>query len=74
RLQFDQSLDVPLIEEDVRADLALSTAEPGAAYDPQSGELALAASGTLEAIGAGINPLDGFGVDVVITGALDPKP
>jgi hypothetical protein len=73
-LQFDQSLDVPLVNEDVRASFNLSTEGSGAAYDRDSGNVTLAASSTFDGIGGGINPLDGLDVDVEIAGTLDPKP
>lgn len=73
-LQFDQSLDVPLINEDVRATFDLSTQQPGAAFDRDSGTVVLAADSTFDGIGGGINPLDGLGVSVRITGTLDPPP
>lgn len=73
-LKFDQSLDVPLISEDVRANFTLSTDARGAAYDRDTGDITLAASSTLDGIGGGVNPLDGLRVDIEIAGTLDPKP
>lgn len=73
-LQFDQSLDVPLINEDARAAFALSTQPPGASLDREAGTISLAADSTFEGIGGGVNPLDGLGVSVVISGSLDPVP
>lgn len=73
-LEFDQSLDVPLINEDVRARLALSTAQPGAALDRESGQVSLAASATFDSVGGGVNPLAGLDVNVVIKGVFDPVP
>jgi hypothetical protein len=73
-LQFDQSLDVPLINEDVRATFTLSTQQPGAAFDRDTGAVVLAADSTFDGIGGGINPLDGLAVSVKITGTLDPEP
>jgi hypothetical protein len=73
-LQFDQSLDVPLINEDVRAAFALSTQQPGAAFDREAGTVSLAAESTFDGIGGGINPLDGLDVSVVISGSLSPAP
>jgi hypothetical protein len=73
-LQFDQSLDVPLINEDVRATFALSTQQPGAALDRETGTVSLAAESTFQGIGGGVNPLDGLDVTVVISGALNPVP
>jgi hypothetical protein len=73
-LQFDQSLDIPLINEDVRATFRLSTAKPGAALDRDSGAVTLAADSTFDGIGGGVNPLDGLDVSVTITGTLDPRP
>jgi hypothetical protein len=74
-LEFDQSLDVPLINEDARAAFELSTeAQGGAAFDRETSDLTLAAQSTFEGIGGGINPLDGLEVHVAISGALDPAP
>ncbi|HET6337114.1 MAG TPA: hypothetical protein VFG30_28010 [Polyangiales bacterium] len=70
-LQFDQSLDVPLINEDVRASFALSTAPPGAALDRETGTVALAAESTFDSVGGGVNPLAGLDVSVVISGVID---
>lgn len=72
-LHFDQSLRVPFINPDVDTSVVLSTAgEGGAALASDSGDVALAATGTFS--GKGINPLDGVGVRFVISGALDPHP
>lgn len=72
-LHFDQSLSIPFVNPDVDATFALSTAaDGGAALDPESGQLALAAGSTFT--GSGANPLRGAEVRVVLTGALDPKP
>lgn len=74
-LRFDQSLDVPLVNEDVTAQLPLSTEGPGGhALAADSGDIALGAAGTFEGIGGGINPLDGLDVNVSIAGTLDPRP
>ncbi len=73
-LNFDQSLDVPIVQEDVRADLTLSTSEPGAPFNRDDASVSLAGSGTFEGIGGGVNPLSGFDVRVVIAGTLDPGP
>jgi hypothetical protein len=74
-LQFDQSLDVPLINEDARASFDLSTSGlGGAAFERESGSLALGDSASFQGIGGGINPLDGLEVRVVIDGVLDPSP
>jgi hypothetical protein len=56
-LKFDQSLDVPGVEEDTRLDLELrSDREGGAPLDAASGRVALAGSGKFGGKGA-INPL-----------------
>ncbi len=74
-LQFDQSLNVPLINEDARAAFDLSTGGPGGeAYDRESGGLALGDSASFDGIGGGVNPLDGLEVRIVIDGVLEPAP
>jgi hypothetical protein len=73
-LQFDQSLDVPLINEDLRAAFDLRTAPLGAALDRESGTVALAADSTFQGVGGGVNPLAELAVSVVISGTLNPVP
>jgi hypothetical protein len=74
-MRFDQSLDVPLVNEDVTARLPLSTeGHRGHALAPDSGDIALGAVSTFDGIGGGINPLDGLEVRVSIAGSLNPRP
>jgi hypothetical protein len=73
-LKFDQSLDVPLVEEDADVALDLSTdSEGGAALDWASGRIALAADGKFNGRGS-VNPLRNKACHIVIAGALDPLP
>jgi hypothetical protein len=72
-LHFDQSLRIPFVNPDVDSSVVLSTAsDGGAALASDSGDIALAATGSFS--GKGLNPLDGVGVRFVISGALDPHP
>jgi hypothetical protein len=73
-LKFDQSLDVPLVEEDADVALDLRTdAEGGSALDWASGHIVLAADGKFKGRG-GVNPLRNKACHVVISGVLDPLP
>jgi hypothetical protein len=73
-LKFDQSLDVPMVEEDGDVALDLSTdAEGGSALDWASGRIVLAADGKFTGRGA-VNPLRNKACHVVISGVLDPMP
>jgi hypothetical protein len=72
-LHFDQSLSIPFVNTDVDAKLPLSTAaQGGAAFDAQTGQLTLAASGQFT--GSGANPLSGSAVRVVLAGRFEPRP
>jgi len=73
-LQFDQSLDVPLISEDARASFDLSTEGPGGeTFDRESRRLALGDSASFQGSGS-VNPLDGLEVRILIEGVLEPAP
>jgi hypothetical protein len=69
-LHFDQSLDVPLIQEDADVALALTTSGDGArVLDLDSGQVALRAESKFQGRG-GINPLNRKSCRVTITGAF----
>jgi hypothetical protein len=73
-LKFDQSLDVPMVEEDGNVALDLRTdAEGGSPLDWASGHIVLAADGKFTGRGT-VNPLRNKACHVVISGVLDPLP
>jgi hypothetical protein len=73
-LHFDQSLDVPMVQEDADVSLELKTdAEGGSPLDRASGRITLAANAQFHGSG-GVNPLRNKACSVVISGALDPLP
>jgi hypothetical protein len=72
-LGFDQSLDVPVVDEDAELTVELSTDAPGGARLDASGHVALAGEGKFRGRG-GMNPLEGKPCRIVISGTFDPRP
>lgn len=73
-LHFDQSLDLPIIEEDGNLSVTLSSeAEAGQLLDASSGEVTLSGSGRFDGVGS-TNPIDGQSAQVIVTGRLTPTP
>jgi hypothetical protein len=71
-LKFDQSLDVPGVEEDTRLEVELrSDREGGAPFDAASGRVALVGSGKFTGKGA-INPLKNKKCEMRIEGVVSP--
>jgi hypothetical protein len=72
-LHFDQSLDLPFIDEDGNLALNLDSTGPGgSSLDRESGKIALGSSGSFD--GSGTNPLDGAACQVLLTGTLSTLP
>lgn len=73
-LKFDQSLDVPGVQEDARLELELrSDRQGGAALDASSGKAILAGEGAFQGNGA-INPLKHKKCQMRIDGQVSPVP
>jgi hypothetical protein len=73
-LHFDQSLDLPILEEDGDLTVTLSSdAEGGQLLDAASGEVSLSGSGRLDGVGS-TNPLDGQTAQIIVSGKLTPTP
>lgn len=73
KLAFDQSLDVPVVDEDAGLEVELKTdAEGGSAVDV-AGQVTLVADGAFRGKG-NVNPLNRKTCRVVIRGALAPAP
>ncbi|MET0388207.1 MAG: hypothetical protein ABW321_19700 [Polyangiales bacterium] len=73
-LHFDQTLDVPLIEEDADLVLVLKTSNPSAQpLQADSGRIQLTASSHFSG-GGGINPLRNKACDVSISGHFNVPP
>ena len=71
-LHFDQSLDVPMVNEDADTTLVLKTdAAGGSALDSKTGQITLAATGSFQGKG-GVNPLRGKSCEARIAGTLSP--
>jgi hypothetical protein len=73
-LRFDQSLNIPLIEEDGNLSLVLSSDAPdGQLLDSETGTVALSGTANFDGDGS-TNPLDGQSCTVIVTGTLSPAP
>lgn len=73
-LHFDQSLDLPIIQEDGDLTVDLSTdADGGQRIDPATGNVALSGSGRFQGQGS-TNPLDGQDAQIIVSGTLTPVP
>ena len=73
-LHFDQSLDLPIIQEDGDLSLTLSSdAEGGRLLDASSGDVSLSGSGRFDGVGS-TNPLDGQTAQIIVSGKLKPTP
>jgi hypothetical protein len=70
-LFFDQSIDLPIIEEDSTLPLRLTTNPPGSVVDA-AGNVVLAGTGEFQ--GGLLNPLNGMTADVRLTGKITPPP
>jgi hypothetical protein len=71
-LFFDQSVDVPIIDEDSTLPLTLTTNPPGGSVVDAAGNVKLAGTGTFE--GGFLGPLNGKTADVTLTGRITPHP
>ena len=71
-LFIDNSIDVPIIEEDSTLPLRLTTNPPGGSVVDAAGNVVLAGTGTFQG-GLG-GPLNGKTADVTLTGQITPHP
>jgi hypothetical protein len=73
-LHFDQSLNIPLIDEDGSLGVELRSDSPGGQLlDSTTGDVALVGSGRFDGDGA-TNPLDGQACTISVSGRLTPVP
>lgn len=73
KLAFDQSLDVPVVDEDASLEVELRTDADGGSPVDAAGNVTLAANGEFRGRG-NVNPLNHKPCRIVIQGKLDPSP
>jgi hypothetical protein len=73
KLAFDQSLDVPVVDEDAGLDVELRTDAEGGSPVDAAGNVTLAANGEFRGRGK-VNPLNHKPCHIIIQGKLEPSP